>query len=217
MIYGLGHSTLSIPDFVDVCKTAGVTTIIDTRSHPGSRNVPDYNREAMESWLPENQINYEWWPQLGGWSDRHINLADRFANYDVDVKAYCNNAFPKQRIAKSRKVPEGEHGFTCWGFYDYQFFMMLDEFLSGTKELIKRGKSDSIACICCEACWTRCHRGMIADYLAHINIEFSHIQYRFRKILKPRTVVKCSNHIVGDRILRYHNDVRKTWSEENGR
>ncbi len=208
MIMGLGHSTFSQDDFVDVCKTAEVNTIIDVRSHPGSNANPQYHKENMRGWLGDAGIGYEWWPGLGGWDNRHANLIDEMAKYDVDLSFYVNSVFPKQRIAKSRKLGDAP-GFTNYGFHDYQFFMMLPEFTDAMNELIERGKEENVACICCEACWTRCHRSMMADALVVRGIEFYHINPRFRKIKLPRTVVKLQKHssVIRDRLDRYHKDV----------
>lgn len=212
MIYSLGHSTHTIEDFIDTCHTANIDTIIDTRSHPGSKNHPQYNIENMTEWLPNANIDYQWWPELGGWTDKHAKFTKLYKQYDVDIALYCNNAFPKQRIAKSR-TPTRPHDFTNWGFYDYSFYMTLPEFLKGIDKLIIAGQNKNIACICCEACWTRCHRSMIADYLTTSNITMTHITPRFRKIKQPRTVVNMQAHPIGDRLLRYHPDIINTWKQ----
>lgn len=213
MIMSLGHSTWPITDFIDVCRTANIDTIIDTRSHPGSTNSPQYNRRALEKALTAAGIGYEWWPGLGGWDTRHRGLMDKLKRYDVDLSYYVDGHFPKQRIAKKRVMAEDECGFTNYGFHDYQFFMVLDEFIRDADRLVERGKSENVACICCEACWTKCHRSMIADYLNFLDVDMVHVTPRFRKIKQPRTVVTLKKHseVMGTRALRYHPDVIQVW------
>lgn len=209
MIMTLGHSTYPASDFAEICLSAGVDTIIDTRSHPGSSAHPQYNKERMARWLVEAGIGYEWWPALGGWRDEHAPLATAFAKYDVDVSVYCHSAFPKQRIAKRREL-QGP-GFTNYGFHDYSFFMSLPEFLHGVDRLLER--AGNLAMICCEACWTRCHRSMIADHLVWRGSDAVHIEPRFRKIKLPRVVTKLKPHstVIGERLQRYHPAIIAAW------
>lgn len=235
MIISLGHSTFPAEDFIGACKTAGVDIIVDTRSHPGSAKFPYYNKAAMRQWLPGAGIMYEWWPALGGWRDWHEPLARHLDEYDVDVGIYCNNAFPKQRIAKKKPIGEDNTGFTNYGFFDYQFYMAMPEFMHAVDALIARGLPEpfglqwdfgvgdtppvkqqgvpSMACICCEACWTRCHRSMIADYLGWRGLEMFHVVPRFRKVKLPRTVAKLQPHssVMRERLKRYHPRVIEAW------
>jgi hypothetical protein len=210
MIHSLGHSTHPKEDFISICQEANLHTIIDTRSHPGSTNYPHYNKEQIEQWLPAAGINYEWWPNLGGWTNRHLPLTQEYQQYDVDITQY-QTAFPKQRIAKKRPLPETDKGFTNYGFHDYQFYMTLPEFLHAIDNLLKR--RERLACICSEGYWAKCHRSMIADYLIWLGKEMWHIQPRSRKIKKPRIIINYYPHstVIGDRLNRYHPHVIQTW------
>lgn len=218
MIYSLGHNTLSTDDFVSACVAANIDTIIDTRSHPGSANYPHFNREQMKKWLLESGIDYLWQPSLGGWANRHLGMD--FSEFDVDVSFYTNNAFPKQRIAKKRDVDD-DQGFTNYGFHDYQFFMSLPEFMDGVDYLLEYSKDKNVACICCEALWTRCHRSMIGDFLVWRGYDMTHVIPRFRKIKKPRVAVSLKQYsevLVSkttglSRLNRYHPYVISKWEE----
>jgi len=66
VIWTVGHSTLEPQQLVGLLRRAEVQCLIDVRSHPGSRRVPEYGRERLERWVPEAGIAYEWWPELGG-------------------------------------------------------------------------------------------------------------------------------------------------------
>jgi uncharacterized protein (DUF488 family) len=43
-----------------------IKTLVDIRSYPGSRRLPQFNRESLEQSLPEAGIRYVWEKRLGG-------------------------------------------------------------------------------------------------------------------------------------------------------
>lgn len=45
---------------------AGVSSLVDIRTAPGSRRNPQFARAALEEWLPEAGIAYRWEKRLGG-------------------------------------------------------------------------------------------------------------------------------------------------------
>ena len=61
-----GHGTASAERIVELLRSAGVTTLIDVRSAPGSRRNPHVARAELERWLPANGIAYRWEKRLGG-------------------------------------------------------------------------------------------------------------------------------------------------------
>lgn len=197
MIYTVGHSTLEIPEFLKV--VADLTTIWDIRSHPGSIH-PQFNKEAMETWLPQNGKEYIWEPRLGGWRDVHISLAEKFEPYGVNVKAYSGRKFPKQQIAASRT--DREPSWTNVGLYEYSFFMMLPEFHDAAAELVERGKKENVGICCAECLWWKCHRSMVADYLYFNGVEAIHLQPKLT--FHPK--------VIGNRIERYHPAILENWA-----
>jgi uncharacterized protein (DUF488 family) len=62
----VGHGTLSADAFSALLSAAGLEEVVDIRSYPGSRHNPQYNREAMEGWLPDAGLTYHWIRDLGG-------------------------------------------------------------------------------------------------------------------------------------------------------
>lgn len=46
-IHTVGHSTRTIEEFVAILRSAGVTQLVDIRSHPRSRTNPQYNLDAL--------------------------------------------------------------------------------------------------------------------------------------------------------------------------
>jgi uncharacterized protein (DUF488 family) len=65
-IWTIGHSTHSAEEFIRILKSFNIQLIADIRSLPGSNHYPQFNREAMEVWLPENGIEYIHLKNLGG-------------------------------------------------------------------------------------------------------------------------------------------------------
>jgi uncharacterized protein (DUF488 family) len=64
--FTIGHSTRTLPEFVDLLRRNGVEKLIDVRSTPFSRRVPQFNNDTIGSSLASYQIGYEHIPELGG-------------------------------------------------------------------------------------------------------------------------------------------------------
>ena len=62
----VGHGTLPEEDFAALVSDAGIGVVVDVRSFPASRRHPQFRREAMERWLPDAGVAYQWEPRLGG-------------------------------------------------------------------------------------------------------------------------------------------------------
>lgn len=65
-LHTVGHGTLAADDLAQILRDAGIALVVDIRTHPGSRRHPHFGRAAMEQWLPEHGLTYEWEPALGG-------------------------------------------------------------------------------------------------------------------------------------------------------
>jgi uncharacterized protein (DUF488 family) len=65
-LHTVGHGTLAADDLAELLREAGIMLVVDIRTHPGSRRHPQFNRPAMEQWLPEHGLAYVWEPALGG-------------------------------------------------------------------------------------------------------------------------------------------------------
>lgn len=103
MLYTIGHSTYTSERFAELM--GNIRTLIDVRSHPGSKKNPQFNKENMGKWMPQFGKKYEWWPGLGGWDVRHAKdeeLREDMTSVGVDLAVYSAGLFPKQRIAGYR-------------------------------------------------------------------------------------------------------------------
>ena len=59
-IYTLGHSDHSIEYFITLLTSNGIKTLIDVRSHPASKNNPQFNMEEIRDSLQSHKIIYHW-------------------------------------------------------------------------------------------------------------------------------------------------------------
>ncbi|HBB97763.1 MAG TPA: Fe-S cluster assembly protein HesB [Blastocatellia bacterium] len=65
-LWTIGHSTLSIEDFINKLNSFEIQVLADVRSYPGSRRYPHFNKEKLNVSLADANIRYEHFPELGG-------------------------------------------------------------------------------------------------------------------------------------------------------
>lgn len=61
-----GHGTATEAQLAALLARAGVRSVVDVRTAPGSRRHPHVGRAELERWLPEHGISYRWEKRLGG-------------------------------------------------------------------------------------------------------------------------------------------------------
>ena len=66
MLLTYGHGTDPAERTVATLAGAGVASLVDIRTAPGSRRNPQFARSAMEEWLPGAGVAYRWEKRLGG-------------------------------------------------------------------------------------------------------------------------------------------------------
>ena len=112
---------------------AAVGLLVDVRRFPGSRNNPDVRREALAEWLPDAGIGYRWEERLGG----------------------------------RRSLPKGEPVEDAWWtvaqFAAYAAHTRTPEFAAALDEVLAEASAGTVAVMCSESVWWRCHRRLIAD------------------------------------------------------
>ena len=69
-IYTIGHSTREFDELVDILKEYKIEQLIDVRTVPKSRHVPQFNHDTLEKKLPKEDIAYLHLSKLGGL--RHV-------------------------------------------------------------------------------------------------------------------------------------------------
>ena len=135
-IFTIGHSTRSIPEFVDLLRCGPADFVVDVRTVPKSRHNPQYNEDALGAELAEYQVGYRRMANLGG-------LRGRSHEVPPEVNAFWDNQ----------------------SFHNYADYALSDDFAAGLEELLELGAGRRCAIMCAEAVWWRCHRRIIADYL----------------------------------------------------
>lgn len=65
-VWTIGHSTHSLNELVAMLHSFNIETVVDIRSYPRSRKFSQFNKEALELSLPENNIEYIHLKKLGG-------------------------------------------------------------------------------------------------------------------------------------------------------
>jgi uncharacterized protein (DUF488 family) len=144
-IYTIGHSTRSFEAFCAALRSAGVDCVADVRRFPRSRRHPHFNAEALAETLPPAGIAYRPLPELGGRRGRR---------------------------------PDGPSHNTLWReepFRNYADYAETAEFHDALGSLIALGRERTVAIMCAEAVWWRCHRRIIADYLLASGEAVTHI------------------------------------------
>lgn len=135
-IFTVGHSTRTIPQFIDLLAAGQVELVVDVRTVPRSRRNPQYGEGLLGAELAPNEIGYARIAELGGLRGR-----------SRDVSPEVNNFW------KSRS------------FHNYADYALSDQFAAGLGDLAALASSRRCAIMCSEAVWWRCHRRIIADYL----------------------------------------------------
>lgn len=208
-LFSIGHSTHSIDEFVGRCRHDGIRTIYDIRSHPTSNTAPQFKRENLERWLPAHDIGYLWIPQLGGWAERHAEdpqLRTWAEERGVKISAYARGYFPKQRIgAQVEAKYNGKPTWTNQGLLDYSWYTATDEFAEGI-ELVMASELRRPAFMCAEFLPWKCHRSMVADYIAQVCGQFVwHVQPK----LNGHNTWGTLQH----RLQRYPAEVQAVWAQ----
>lgn len=89
-IYTIGHSNHEIEVFVGFLRQHGVTALGDVRSHPYSRHVPQYSREALRPVLADFGIVYVFLgKELGARSGNPACYTRGKVQYDLLAKEPC--------------------------------------------------------------------------------------------------------------------------------
>jgi len=66
VLFTIGHSTHSIEEFLALLSAHAIRHLVDVRSIPKSRHVPQFNSEALKSSLQAAGISYTHLKDLGG-------------------------------------------------------------------------------------------------------------------------------------------------------
>ncbi len=65
-IWTIGHSSLTLDEFITRLEHYELQAIVDVRRFPGSRRLPHFGKDALASTLQARGITYRWLASLGG-------------------------------------------------------------------------------------------------------------------------------------------------------
>ena len=139
MLLTYGHGTDSAERTAEILAGAGVSALVDIRIAPGSKRHPQFARAAMEEWLPETGIGYRWEKRLGGFR-----------------KPSHDNPDVTWREPMFRGYAEYMRGA--------DFREAIDTVLAETA--LAEAETRQVAVMCSETLWWRCHRRLVADFVA---------------------------------------------------
>ena len=146
-----GHGRLDRDELGDLLTGAGVDLVVDVRRFPGSRSNEAASRGAVPDLLEERGIGYRWDGRLGG--RRNLTAAEDAASPDTwwRVKA----------------------------FRAYAGWTRSEDFRAGLADLLAdEATGRTVAIMCSEAVWWRCHRRIVSDVgLGEHGVEVGHLMH----------------------------------------
>ena len=66
VVHTVGHSRLTLEDFLALLRAHGIAGIADVRRYPASRRHPHFGRDALARALTDAGLAYDWFEELGG-------------------------------------------------------------------------------------------------------------------------------------------------------
>jgi uncharacterized protein (DUF488 family) len=108
-----GHGTAGREELVRLLHGAGVRSVVDVRTAPGSRRNPDVQRDALREWLPAEGIGYRWEKRLGGFRKAAPDSPDTFWRND-SFRGYAGHTRdPDFVAAMDELLPEADRASTA--------------------------------------------------------------------------------------------------------
>jgi len=86
--YTVGHSTYEIDEFVKLIASRNINCIVDVRSQPYSKFVPQYNREMLKAELLKHGIKYIFMGNLLGarWTNEHLLMDSGIVDFEKVIE-----------------------------------------------------------------------------------------------------------------------------------
>jgi uncharacterized protein (DUF488 family) len=147
-VFTVGHSTRTIPEFVELLRAGSVQLVVDIRRIARSRTNPQYDLDTLPGELASYQIGHMRIAELGGLRK------------------------------KSDVAPEVNGFWTNSSFHNYADYALSDAFQEGFGRLLDASGRQRTAIMCAEAVWWRCHRRIVADYLMNAGRAVYHLMGR---------------------------------------
>ncbi len=136
--YTVGHSTRKIEELISILQAYKIEVLVDVRAFPVSARNPQFNKENLKESLSKSDIQYIW-------------LGREFGGYRKKSEGLGESSLNK--------------GWKVEGFRIYADYMLTDIFKSAADQLINLAENKTVAYMCAEKLYWRCHRRLISDYL----------------------------------------------------
>jgi uncharacterized protein (DUF488 family) len=91
VIWTIGHSNREAAEFVALLSTHAIRLVADVRRFPGSRRLPQFNRENLEAALREAGVGYRHFEDLGGRRSRRLPDSPNTAWRVESFNAYADH------------------------------------------------------------------------------------------------------------------------------
>lgn len=150
-IYTIGHSNKTGQDLINSLNKYQIDTVVDVRSFPHSRFVPQFNQKKLSETLSNYGIDYKF-------------LGTYLGGRPKDPTCYKNGTFPEGKADYLEIV-------------DYEEVAKRDFYRQGIQQLLDIAKHHKIAILCSEENPNRCHRKhLITKTLIELGITINHIR-----------------------------------------
>jgi hypothetical protein len=150
-IYTIGHSNVPTSKIIELITKYEIKVLVDVRSSPYSRYVPQFNREMFQAVIQREGLDYKFAGEyLGG--------------RPKDPTCYKNG-----------QIPDGHADFLQ--LVDYPAVMTKEWYQKGIQRLLEIAQEKTTAIMCSEEDPGRCHRQhLISQTLLKQGIEVFHIR-----------------------------------------
>jgi uncharacterized protein (DUF488 family) len=145
-IYTVGHSTRTQVELAAILTARDIDLLADIRSIRRSRTNPQFDEARLKAFLARRDVHYRAIAALGG-------------------------RRPKPKTPPKHPDDAWEHP----AFRNYADYAQTAEFRAGLAELMQLAEQHTVAIMCSEAVWWRCHRRIVADHLMAQHVAVVHL------------------------------------------
>lgn len=106
-LYTIGHGNRKAPDFLALLREHGIEYLVDVRSIPLSRFHPQFNRNALESFLAQHDIRYVFMGDELGGRPKDVSCYDKEGKVDYDIlktKDFFKNGIHRLKTAYNKDI-----------------------------------------------------------------------------------------------------------------
>jgi len=139
-LYTIGHSSLSLDEFLSHLNAHNIRVLVDVRSAPYSRYVPHYNKANLQAFLLENQVDYRF-------------AGDYLGGRPKDAEAYTDGKIPDEDTKRASFLK----------LVQYEDVMKSEQYQKGINRLLDivretAAQGSNVAIMCSEGNPHECHR-----------------------------------------------------------